>query len=176
VERFDAHLFVTGGGQSSAGDFATLSYTTGAPVPPPVQLTAVASRKVHGSAGAFDVDLLPPAPGIACRSGGANGDYTIVFTFANTLTSVSGASVSSGTGTISSSAINSNDPNQYIVNLTRVANVQHITVSLAYVYDSTGNASSSVSASMGVLAGDVNGSGSSPVATPTSVRRRRFSR
>jgi hypothetical protein len=159
VERFDAHLFVTGGGQSSAGDFATLSYTTGAPVPPPVQLTAVASRKVHGSAGAFDVDLLPPAPGIECRSGGANGDYTIVFTFANTLTSVSGASVSSGTGTISSSAINSNDPNQYIVNLTRVANVQHITVSLAYVYDSAGNASSNVSATMGVLVGDVNASG-----------------
>src|SRR5439155_5542547 len=49
--------------------------------PPPVPLTAVVSRKVHGSAGTFDVDLpLSGAHGIECRSGGANNDYTLVFT------------------------------------------------------------------------------------------------
>jgi hypothetical protein len=96
--------------------------------------------------------------GIECRSGGANGDYTLVFTFANPLASVGGASVSSGTGTVSSSAIGS-DAHEYIVNLTGMINAQTITVALTNVNDSAGNSSSAVSASMGVLVGDVNASG-----------------
>jgi hypothetical protein len=124
--------------------------------PPPVPLNAVVSRKVHGSAGTFDVDLpLTGITGIECRSGGANGDYTLVFTFANPLTSVASASVSSGTGSVSSSAIGS-DAHQYLVNLTGVINAEVITVSLTNVNDSAGNSSSLLSASMGVLVGDVN--------------------
>ena len=157
VSPDDAHVFVTGGGQSTAADIATLSYTTGAPAPPPVRLTGVASRKVHGSAGTFDVDLpLTGNPGIECRSGGANGDYTMVFSFSNPLTSVAGARVASGSGSVSSSAIDCDDAHQYVVKLTGVTNAQVITISLAYVYDAAGNGSSSVSASMGVLLGDVN--------------------
>src|SRR5207245_36229 len=90
---------------------------------------------------------------------GANGDYMLAFTFSNTLASVGGASVTSGTGAISSSAIGS-DPHQYIVNLTGVSNAQYITVTLTNVTDSAGNGSISVPGpSMGVLIGDVNASG-----------------
>ncbi len=124
---------------------------------PPVQLNAVVSRKTHGSAGDFDIDLpLTGNPGIECRSGGANGNHTLVFSFVNALTSVGGANVTSGTGSINSSNIDSNDAHKYVVNLTGVTNAQVITVSLTNVQDSTGNSSSAISASMGVLIGDTN--------------------
>jgi hypothetical protein len=116
-----------------------------------VQLTGVTSRKIHGSAGTFDVDLTNG--GVECRSGGANGDYTVVFTFANTLASVGGASVTSGTGSVSSNTIGA-DAHQYIVTLTGVTNAQVITVGLTNVNDSAGNISSVASASMAVLIGD----------------------
>jgi hypothetical protein len=125
----------------------------------PVQLIGAASRKVHGNAGTFDISLpLTGTPGIECRSGGANGNYTIIFTFASPLTNVADAKVSSGTATISGSAMG-NDPHQYVVNLTGVANAQTITVSLTNVYDSAGNSSTTVSAPMSILVGDTNGNG-----------------
>jgi len=119
----------------------------------PVQLLNVVSRKVHGSAGTFDVDL---AVADECRSGGTNGDYTLIFKFANPLTSVGGASVANGTGTVKSSAIGT-DAHQYVVNLTGVANAQTLTVNLSNVADSSGNFSGMVSTSLGVLIGDTNG-------------------
>jgi hypothetical protein len=126
----------------------------------PVQLTGVVSRKTHGSAGTFDVDLpLTGTRGIECRSGGANGDYTLVFTFANTLTSVGSASVTNGSGSVVMNNIDSNDAHNYIVNLTGVTNAQVMTVSLSNVSDSAGNFSSAISATMGVLVGDTNGDG-----------------
>jgi hypothetical protein len=127
---------------------------------PPVQLSAVVSRKTHGSAGTFDIDLpLTGPPGIECRTAGVSGDYTLVFTFANTLTNVAGVSVSSSTGSVTSGNIDSNDAHNYIATLTGVTNAQVITVGLTNVSDSAGDFSSAVSRSMGVLLGDVNGSG-----------------
>ncbi len=138
----------------------------------PLTLTSVVSRKSHGSAGAFDVDLpLTGNPGIECRNGGTNGDYTLVFTFANTLASVTGATVSSGTGSVTGSNIDGSDAHNYMVNLTGVTNVQVITVSLAGVRDSVGNSSSVVSASMGMLLGDVNASRRVDAADVSSVRQ-----
>jgi Beta-propeller repeat len=126
----------------------------------PVQLVSAASRKMHGSVGPFDVDLPLAGPrGIECRSGGANGEYTLVFRFANPLTNVDGASVTSGTGSVSSNDIDISDRHSYIVNLTGVSNAQYITVNLTNLTDSTGNFSSAASISMGVLIGDVNASG-----------------
>jgi hypothetical protein len=129
-------------------------YTVSTPPTP----TSVVSRKIHGSAGTFDVDLTSSSA-IECRSGGTNGNYTLVFTFANTLSSVGGASVTNGSGSVSSSNIDSNDAHNYIVNLTGVANDQAVTVSLTNVTDAAGNFSATVSASMGVLIGDVNANG-----------------
>ena len=120
----------------------------------PVALTGVVSRKTHGIAGPFDISLPANGSGIECRSGGVNGDYTIVFTFAHSLTSVASASVSGGAGSVSGSNIGAN-PNEYIVNLTGVTNVQQLTVTLTNVQDNAGHMSASVGASMNVLIGDI---------------------
>ena len=137
-------------------DFVALGYLENLPV----QLLGVVSRKVHGSTGQFDINLpLTGTPGIECRSAGVNGDHTLVFSFATPLTSVGEATVSSGTGSVSSSAIDSSDARNYIVNLTGVTNAQVVTISLANVNDSAGNSSASISVPLGVLLGDVNGNG-----------------
>jgi Dockerin type I domain/FG-GAP repeat len=60
-------------------------------------------------------------------------------------------------GSVATSTIDRNDPHNYIVNLTDVTNAQVITVGVSNVTDSVGNFSSTVSASMGILAGDTNG-------------------
>jgi hypothetical protein len=138
--------------------------------PAPAQLLAVKSRKVHGSAGTFDLDFpLNGNPAIECRSGGANGDYKIVFTFANALTSVANASISAGTASITSRGIG-DDAHDYVVDLTGVANAQTITVSLSNVYDSAGNRSGTVQGTMAVLIGDVNANGTVSNADVSSIQ------
>ncbi len=154
-----ATVLLFGGQQDNPGRGVSNTWTFIPPI-----LTSVVSRKTHRSAGTFDVDLPLAGPrGIECRSGGANGDYTLVFSFANALTNVASVSASatspSGPQPVSSSGSIGTDPHQYIVNLTGVPDAQYITVNLANVTDSAGNSSSAVSASMGVLIGDVNGSG-----------------
>jgi hypothetical protein len=110
------------------------------------------SRKIHGAAGTFDIPLpLTGNVGIECRSGGATNDYQMIINFATSVT-VGSASVTSGTGNVSSFSVSGS---QVTVNLTGVTNVQRITVTLVNVNDGThmGN----VPVSMGVLVGDVNG-------------------
>jgi hypothetical protein len=126
--------------------------TTGVPI------SRIVSRKVHGSAGPFDIDLTGGS-GIECRSGGTNGNYTIVFSFVNPLTTVGNASVTAGSGSVTNASVDPSDPHNYIINLTNVTNVQRITVTLTDVSDSVGNVSNAVSAQMGVLLGDVNATG-----------------
>jgi hypothetical protein len=136
----------------------------------PVQLVKIVSRKTHGGAGTFDIDLTTGI-GLECRSGGANDDYMLVFTFAHPLTSVDRASVTSGAGSVSNSTIDGIDARHYIVNLTGVANAQTVTVNLTNVSDAAGDFSHSVPISMGVLLGDVNASGRVDAADVSSVRQ-----
>jgi hypothetical protein len=131
----------------------------------PVALSAV-SRKAHGAAGMFDVNLpLTGTPAIECRSGGTTNDHTLVITFGGNV-SVNGAAqaeIVSGTGTIGSGG-NSNGGAVFVngrtvtVPLTNVGNAQTIQVRLNGVSDGGGVGSPVVS--MRVLAGDVNGNGS----------------
>ncbi len=118
-----------------------------------VDLQQVVSRKTHGAAGTFDI-LLPPTgtQGVECRTGGVNGEHSLVFTFAGPLSSVGSVSVS-GSGSVSSSFIDA-DPRNFVVNLTGVANAQVVTVSLNNV-NSACASSPLITASMGVLLGDV---------------------
>jgi hypothetical protein len=110
------------------------------------------SRKVHGGAGTFDIPLpLTGNVGIECRSGGATNDYQMIVNFATSVT-VGSASVTSGTGTVSSFSVSGS---VVTVNLTGVTNVQRITVTLHSVND--GTYMGDVPISMGVLVGDVNG-------------------
>jgi len=130
----------------------------------------VVSRKTHGTAGNFDIDVPATGPrGVECRSlghlpGGASGDYQLIFTFPINLVSVASATVTShdpmsGTGTVDTSMIDSTDTHNYIVNLKNVSNAQYITVTLSSVVDMAGITNPSVVSQMGVLIGDVNSSG-----------------
>jgi hypothetical protein len=110
------------------------------------------SRKVHGTAGTFDVGLpLAGTPRIECRTGGPTNDFQIVVTFGGPVTFSPPAQLTQGTGTVSSTTTNGN---QVFINLTGVTNAQAIQVTLVAVNDGTnlGN----VTIPMGVLLGDVN--------------------
>jgi hypothetical protein len=110
------------------------------------------SRKTHGGAGTFDVALpLTGNVGIECRTGPT---YQMIINFATSVT-VESAAVTSGTGMVSS--FSGSGTSQIAVNLTGVTDVQRITVTLHNVNDGTNTGD--VPVSMGVLAGDVNGSG-----------------
>lgn len=123
----------------------------------PFAPTQAVSRKTHGSAGTFDVNLpLSGNAGIECRNGGANGSYTIVFTFPDAVTSVGGAGVTAGIGTVASSQIDTVDARNYIVNLTGVTNLETVTVTLNDVQGPPSHFSSTLSASMSVLIGDTS--------------------
>jgi hypothetical protein len=123
---------------------------------PGIQLLGISSVKTHGSAGDFAVDLPLNGSGIEPRSGGSTGDYKLVFDFANPVSSVSSVTVSSGTGTVASTAFQNGN---YVVNLTGVTNAQAIAVTLSGISDSSGNSLDSLTASMNVLVGDTNGDG-----------------
>lgn len=129
--------------------------------PPAVPLVNVVSSKAHG-AQTFGINLpLTGSPGVECRTGGANGDFTVIFTFGNTLTNVGGVSLTSGAGAMTTgTGINPGDAHQYLIQLTGVLNAQVITLQLANVNDSANNNTPALAVSMGVLAGDTNGDGS----------------
>jgi hypothetical protein len=119
-----------------------------------MQLTSVVSRKTHGSAGTFDVDLPETGKaGIECRSGGASNDYTLVFTFANNVI-VQGATVSTGAGRVTSFSVAGNT---VTANLSEVVTAQRIVVTLVGVSDGTNT--SVVQATMDVLVGDTTANG-----------------
>jgi PKD repeat protein len=133
-----------------------------------IQLGGVVSRKVHGAAGTFDIILPLSGPrAVECRSPGQTGttgvDYKLIFVFPDTLTSVASVSATATGPTQpgpSSGSIGA-DAHQYIVNLTaapstQFPNGQYVTVTLNNAHDSANHAGN-VSATFGVLLGDVNG-------------------
>ncbi len=120
----------------------------------PTAVSAV-SRKTHGAAGDFDIDLPFSGPiGIESRSGGGTGDYRVVVTFATPVT-VGSAMVSSGIGTVVTAS--GNGTNTITIDLTGVADVQYITITLGCVDDGTNLGD--VPVTMGVLVGNVNANG-----------------
>ncbi len=119
-------------------------------------LTTAVSRKTHGGAGSFDINLpLTGAPGIECRSGGTGGNYTMVFTFTNDVAS-GNASVTTGTGGLAGSP--SFSGNTMTVNLTGVANKQTVTVTLTNLMDTFGQTLANTSVSANMLIGDTSAS------------------
>ncbi len=122
-------------------------------VPGTLQLTAAVSRKTHGGAGNFDIPLpLVGGVGVECRSTG--GVYKLVFTFSNNMVS-GNASVTTGTGSVAGSPIFAN--NTMTVNLTGVADVQRITVTLSNVTDTFAQALPDTAVSVNMLIGDTSG-------------------
>jgi hypothetical protein len=116
-------------------------------------LQSVASRKVHGLAGTFDLGLglVPTNPTTEPRSGGAGGSHTIVFTFNQPLTGGT-AAVSAGTAV---AGVPTFSGSEMIVPLSGVANQQYVTV-VASSVTSSGGGTGSGSVRIGFLLGDVN--------------------
>ena len=119
----------------------------------PFQMSGVVSRKVHGLAGTFDIDISSGAA-VECRSGGANGDHTFVFTFSNNVVS-GNAAVTLGAGSVAGSP--SFSGNTMTVNLTGVTDIQKITVNLSGVTDQFAQTLPSAGVSVNMLLGDTNG-------------------
>ncbi|HEX4639054.1 MAG TPA: alkaline phosphatase family protein [Chthoniobacterales bacterium] len=112
------------------------------------------SRKVHGTAGAFDIGLpLVGRPGIECRTGGTTNDYQVVMTFGGPVTFTE-AKVTQGTGTVTTTTMNNN---QVFINLTGVTNEQTIKITLFAVNDGTGT--NNVTIPMSILIGDTTDNG-----------------
>ena len=111
------------------------------------------SRKTHGSAGDFDINLpFIGSPGIECRTGGASNNHKVVVTFPVPVT-VGSATVTpgaGGTGSVSGSP--SVNGSVVTVNLTNVSNAQTLVIHLLNVSDGTNTAN--VDIPMSVLLGD----------------------
>ena len=122
----------------------------------PFELVSVVSRKTHGSAGAFDINMPLTGPrGIECRNSG--GNHTLVFTFKTYLADVGQVSVTAGSGTISGTPTIS--ANTMTVNLTGVANGQVTTISLHNTKDVANQILDDTSVNIGFLVGDTSGNG-----------------
>ena len=117
--------------------------------------TVVVSRKIHdGVSQFFDIALSSDTLGDECRSGGANGNYTLIFSFASPVTFTS-ASVCAGVGIVGSATASSN---QVTVNLSGVTAAEVLNICLSNVND--GTTSGNVSYPFRVLVGDTTGNGS----------------
>jgi hypothetical protein len=146
---------------AAAGDanigpgFATLVKDTGFSLraAAPLALTTAVSRKDHGLAGTFDIDLpLVGEPGVECRSSG--GNHTLVFSFSNNVVS-GNASVTTGIGSVLGSPTFAT--NTMTVNLIGVTDVQQVTVTLSNVTDSFAQVLPDTPVSVNMLIGDTNG-------------------
>ena len=114
-------------------------------------VSSAVSRKTHGAAGPFNINLplvaLGGAVGIEDRSGAVAGEHQMVVTFASPVT-VGSAAVTTGTGSVDSSNVAGA---VVTINLTGVANAQRLGVTLGSVSDGTNLGS--VMIPMGVLIG-----------------------
>ena len=151
------HTFVKGNTDTS---FPPATYTvvgnTSCPTTAIVPVSVV-SRKTHGSAGTFEIDLpLIGQPGIEDRTGGTSKNHKVVITFAVpvTVTSANMTPGAGGTGSASGFSVNNTE---VTVNLTNVSNPQTLSVNLVGV--SGGGNSGNVSVPMSVLEGDTTGNG-----------------
>ena len=127
-------------------------YVAYAPLTP---LRAV-SRKTHGAAGGFDLNLpLAGTPGVECRQGnGPNlASHRIVVTFPVPVTLAS-AMITSGAGTVQSADVKGAD---VTIDLADIANAQTITLTLFGVND--GSNTSDIAIPISFLVADVNGNG-----------------
>lgn len=120
-----------------------------------VQPLKAVSRKIHGTAGTFDIDLpLTGGNAIECRSGGASGNYQVVITFPSPV-GINNATVTPGNrGTASVSGAPIVSGNDVTVNLTGVSTGQAMMVNLIGV--TNGINTDNVKVPVSVLVGDTN--------------------
>ncbi len=128
-----------------------LALTREAPGSNPPILQSAVSRRVHGSAGTFDLplSLVSTTPTVEPRRGPAQ---TLVFTFDKAINSAV-ATLSEGNTTVAAPSFIGND---VIVNLPSVADRQYVTVSLDSVASTDGGSGGCGVVRVGFLLGAVN--------------------
>ncbi len=140
-------------GNATNNDF-TANAATYALVGPIPGLNGAVSRKVHGAAGTFDLDLPIVGPaGVEGRSPGSGNTHQIVFTFAGPITLGSATVTAPLGGSVASATANGNF---VTVNLQGITNAQTVTINLIGL---TGIVSGNVSVPVGFLLGDATGNG-----------------
>ena len=149
---YACNVFATNAAGNSANS-GTVNVTPSAL--PPLALAGVVSRKVHGSAGTFDVAINAATPigamvDVEPRAIGPG--HALVFTFNNPIGVAGGANVVDSLGAAVGAATSTASGNDVVVTLTGIPDNTRVTVSLTGV-----NASATpFAASLGFLIGDVN--------------------
>ncbi|MEY2485865.1 MAG: hypothetical protein QOH39_1513 [Verrucomicrobiota bacterium] len=124
----------------------------------PLGVATVVSRKMHGSAGNFDIDLpLTGNAGVECRAAGSNNTYQLVYTFNKAVTVPGTATKAQGNALVGVPTLGP-DPTQVTVPIRSVSNAQHLIINLSGVQNSVGEIANNQMARMDVLLGDVNAS------------------
>lgn len=134
-----------------------VEYTTPLPLPPPPPspvLESVAARKVHNKVGAFDVPLA--LHGGLTVEGRLGTSLALVFRFDKPLVAAS-AAVTRGQATVAANSVIAGQ--DVTVSLVSVADAQWLTVTLVGIEAEDGGVLEEVSASLGLLGGDVDGDG-----------------
>lgn len=135
----------------NTSEFSACQTATGS-APAALELSSAASRKQHGSAGTFDINLpLSGPPGVECRN---SGNHILVFTFSNNVTSGS-ATIGNGVAAIVDTTFSGNAMTIYLRN---VADAQVVSVVLTNVTDEFSQVLPDTSLSVTMLMGDTNGS------------------
>ena len=131
-------------------------------------VTGAVSRKTHGGAGTFDINLpLTGTPGVEDRTGGATNDYTMVVTFSGnvTVTGSPQAQVTVGTGCVGTGGACMGGNNVTVsgavvtIPLTNIADDQTINVRLNGVNSAADAPLADVTIPMTKVVGDTNGNG-----------------
>jgi hypothetical protein len=135
--------------------------------PPIPTLQGAFSRKTHGAAGTFDINLpVTGTPGIDCRTTGGTNDYTMLVTFGGNV-NVTGnpqAQVTVGSGCVGSGGTCTGNvtvsSNVVTIPLTNIANAQTINVRLNGVNSAAPDTpATDFTIPMSILIGDTNANG-----------------
>jgi len=151
----DGKVLVAGGRNENSGVLASaelyISDEGGG-----LTLVSAASRKNHGNAGTFDIDLpLTGTPGVECRAGnGGTFRQAIVFTFSEAVTSITGTTTTS-CGSVNSTTISGSTVSVELGHVN--CDGSDITVTVLGVNGASGSVDAS--ATMTLRTGDVNTDG-----------------
>ncbi|MBL0121760.1 MAG: hypothetical protein IPP88_03190 [Betaproteobacteria bacterium] len=150
------------------GQMAAYVFTVSAQTPPLLQ--AVQSRKVHGTAGPFDLPVNPLTPitgAITVEPRFIGTGHTLVFQFDKPIGSIGAVSAVDASSASIGTATADRSGNEVVVTLTDIANNRRVRVSLNGV-----NGSVNASASLGFLVGDVNNSQTTTSTDLTALKAR----
>ena len=147
----------------------TLNFTVVAPN----VLQSAASRKVHGTAGNMDMPItlnVPLAGAVSVEPRNIGSGHLILFTFSSTVTTAGAATTTSGV--VSSVTVAGSEIQVLVTGITDTNRAQISVSGVDPGLTAAGPAGLTVTATIGFLVGDVNGSGKVDAADVSAVKAR----